>query len=245
MRLGFAIAAHLEPEILVVDEVLAVGDTEFQNKAIGKMQDVSRNDGRTVLFVSHNMGTIIKLCHNSVLLNNGSINEYGPTNLIVGNYLNRNSKVDEDVYISKKQSDTISISRVQTMLNNEICQEFGYDSEIQILISISYLFNDPSSQVSLTLLDISGRYISTKVVHLKDFKPKNGLINLRITLPSNIIAPNKYSFRVAIFNPIGETYDIAENICPITIYDTGSDMIDYENYEYDCCILDFKVNDLN
>ena len=73
VRLGFAIAAHLEPEILVVDEVLAVGDAEFQKKAIGKMQDVSTNDGRTVLFVSHNMASIQKLCNRGIMLRNGLV----------------------------------------------------------------------------------------------------------------------------------------------------------------------------
>ena len=73
VRLGFAIAAHLEPEILVVDEVLAVGDAEFQKKAIGKMQDVSRGGGRTVLFVSHNMGSMQQLCTKGLLLENGQV----------------------------------------------------------------------------------------------------------------------------------------------------------------------------
>ena len=73
VRLAFAVAAHLEPEILVVDEVLAVGDAEFQKKAIGKMQDVSKNQGRTVLFVSHNMGAVKNLCPKSLLLENGKI----------------------------------------------------------------------------------------------------------------------------------------------------------------------------
>ena len=73
VRLGFAIAAHLEPEILVVDEVLAVGDAEFQKKAIGKMQDVSRGDGRTVLFVSHNMGAVKNLCTKGIILENGHL----------------------------------------------------------------------------------------------------------------------------------------------------------------------------
>jgi lipopolysaccharide transport system ATP-binding protein len=72
VRLGFAIAAHLDPEILVVDEVLAVGDAEFQKKAIGKMQDVSRGGGRTVLFVSHNMGAVKSLCNTGIILENGS-----------------------------------------------------------------------------------------------------------------------------------------------------------------------------
>ena len=77
VRLGFAIAAHLEPEILVVDEVLAVGDAEFQKKAIGKMQDVSKGEGRTVLFVSHNMAAIRSLCTRGVMLKNGLVDFIG------------------------------------------------------------------------------------------------------------------------------------------------------------------------
>jgi lipopolysaccharide transport system ATP-binding protein len=87
VRLGFAIAAHLEPEILVVDEVLAVGDAEFQKKAIGKMQDVSRSEGRTVLFVSHNMTAVKGLCNNGIWLKNGMIYETGNINDVVRNYL--------------------------------------------------------------------------------------------------------------------------------------------------------------
>ena len=73
VRLAFAVAAHLDPEILVVDEVLAVGDAEFQKKALGKMQDVSRGEGRTVLFVSHNMAAVRQLCKKAVVLDNGQI----------------------------------------------------------------------------------------------------------------------------------------------------------------------------
>ncbi len=86
VRLGFAIAAHLEPEILVVDEVLAVGDAEFQKKAIGKMQDVAKGEGRTVLFVSHNMGAIKNLCSTTILLHQGSIIANGNTQNIVNEY---------------------------------------------------------------------------------------------------------------------------------------------------------------
>ena len=77
VRLGFAIAAHIEPDILVVDEVLAVGDAEFQKKAIGKMQDVSKGEGRTVLFVSHNMASIKQLCTTGYVLHNGSVQYSG------------------------------------------------------------------------------------------------------------------------------------------------------------------------
>ena len=88
VRLGFAVAAHLDPEILVVDEVLAVGDAEFQKKAIGKMQDVSKGQGRTVLFVSHNMASVKALCNHSILMENGKIKSTGSTSQIIFNYLN-------------------------------------------------------------------------------------------------------------------------------------------------------------
>lgn len=90
VRLGFAIAAHLEPEILVVDEVLAVGDAEFQKKAIGKMQDVSKGEGRTVLFVSHNMGSIQSLCNIGVVLDKGQVCYQGTAKECVVFYTNKN-----------------------------------------------------------------------------------------------------------------------------------------------------------
>ena len=83
VRLGFAIAAHLDPEILVIDEVLAVGDAEFEKKAIGKMQDVSKGEGRTVLFVSHNMASIRALCKSGVLLEHGTIKDVGQIDKVV------------------------------------------------------------------------------------------------------------------------------------------------------------------
>ena len=94
VRLGFAVAAFLEPEILVVDEVLAVGDAEFQKKAIGKMKDVSKGEGRTVLFVSHNMTSVKSLCKTGVLLENGGLKEIGDIDPIVSHYLRGNSDID-------------------------------------------------------------------------------------------------------------------------------------------------------
>ena len=97
VRLGFAVAAHLEPEILVVDEVLAVGDAEFQKKAIGKMQDVSRGEGRTVLFVSHNMDSIKNLCKSGILLEKGKISFQGTAVECINAYLD----VEKDRYLTE------------------------------------------------------------------------------------------------------------------------------------------------
>src|SRR5574344_3156745 len=96
VRLGFAIAAHLEPEILVVDEVLAVGDAEFQKKAIGKMKDVSKGEGRTVLFVSHNMNSIKQLCQTGVVLKNGCSEYMGDTRDAIEYYLKEDDVLKSD-----------------------------------------------------------------------------------------------------------------------------------------------------
>ena len=87
VRLAFAVAAHLESEILIVDEVLAVGDAEFQKKCLGRMKDVSSNEGRTVLFVSHNMASLINICSKGFLLQDGFSKDLGPINHVVSNYL--------------------------------------------------------------------------------------------------------------------------------------------------------------
>ena len=93
VRLGFAVAAFLEPEILVVDEVLAVGDAEFQKKAIGKMKDVSQGQGRTVLFVSHNMDSVRNLCKNGIVLKNGQVDFTGTAGDAIDYYLQSNNRV--------------------------------------------------------------------------------------------------------------------------------------------------------
>lgn len=118
VRLGFAVAAFLEPEILVVDEVLAVGDAEFQKKAIGKMQDVSKGEGRTVLFVSHNMAAVRSLCTKGVVLENGCIVYRGNSEQAIKFYLNNAEYAVKDRLLDniKWEKSTISISRFE--LNN-------------------------------------------------------------------------------------------------------------------------------
>ncbi|MCY2687845.1 ABC transporter ATP-binding protein [Salinimicrobium sp. TH3] len=101
VRLGFAVAAHLDPEVLVVDEVLAVGDAEFQKRAIGKMQDLSSGEGRTVLFVSHNMSSVNALCSRALLLSNGGIKKEGDVEKIIEVYLNENQKTKTNYSLEK------------------------------------------------------------------------------------------------------------------------------------------------
>ena len=111
VRLAFAVAAHLEPEILIVDEVLAVGDAEFQKKCLGKMKDVS-GQGRTVLFVSHNMGAIQSLCSKSIYLKNGTIQQIGETDKIINYYLANELKLEDNLSFSINPDLPASVKQV-------------------------------------------------------------------------------------------------------------------------------------
>ena len=156
VRLGFAVAAHLEPEILVVDEVLAVGDAEFQKKAIGKMQDVSQGEGRTVLFVSHNMASIGSLCKSCVILENGRIKYIGETDHAISLYRSSNSvqstrsfdfeskeRVNKDVYISGFYITNEKGDRTESFtFNNRLHFVFSIKSKVKAKISLRVtLFN--------------------------------------------------------------------------------------------------------
>ena len=157
VRLGFAVAAFLEPEILVVDEVLAVGDAEFQKKAIGKMKDVSQGQGRTVLFVSHNMGSIRQLCTRGVLLKNGMIDFMGDVNDTVSRYMVANiGDVDSDIVnrpdkIGNKKVEITNIAFKQT--NGEYITEAFMGEPLEI--EFKYRVNNPSADLSRMIVSVS------------------------------------------------------------------------------------------
>lgn len=120
VRLGFAVAAHLEPEILVVDEVLAVGDAEFQKKAIGKMQDLSQGQGRTVLFVSHNMAAVENLCSRIILLENGGITFEGDVKECINFYLNNKNYKGVNPKCKKTGAKKIGVKQVNFLTDSRM-----------------------------------------------------------------------------------------------------------------------------
>lgn len=138
VRLGFAVAAFLDPEILIVDEVLAVGDAEFQKKAIGKMQDVSKGEGRTILFVSHNMGTIKQLCQRILTLQNGTVRFEGDVITGINSYLNDGHGLAETGIIPvdmKRQYGTgkIKFTQVRVLNTNDLAnKDFLYKEPLKI-----------------------------------------------------------------------------------------------------------------
>ena len=134
VRLGFAIAAHLDPEILVVDEVLAVGDAEFQKKAIGKMQDVSKGEGRTVLFVSHNMASIKQLCKSGILLENGTIKYVGNIKDTVDYYIGEGGSTENQYF------DDLSVAPGNDVIRIKAFEILPLDRSNQITIETGILF---------------------------------------------------------------------------------------------------------
>ena len=185
VRLAFAVAAFLEPDILVVDEVLAVGDAEFQKKAIGKMQDISNTDGRTVLFVSHDMNAIKNLCTNLIILEHGKIKftgdvENGINNyLFTGNSFNSKKFIQNGIQISKA-----SIGEHKS--SQEIIEVF---KPLDIKIKINFKEELPSDfKIELFFNDLFGQPLSTISSWLNSMiiTPKNKELSIEINLPNGL-----------------------------------------------------------
>lgn len=171
VRLGFAVAAHLDPEILVVDEVLAVGDAEFQKKAIGKMQDVSRGEGRTVLFVSHNMTSVKNLCKTGVLLSNGTVEYSGQINEVIDKYLidqQARSKLSLSEINDRKGNGVLRFSDIK-FLNKDVEKDvFGVGDEC--VIQISYDVTNRLKHCKSSRIDVGiNTLIGDRVAWLSSF----------------------------------------------------------------------------
>jgi lipopolysaccharide transport system ATP-binding protein len=201
VRLGFAVAAFLDPEILVVDEVLAVGDLEFQNKAIGKMKDVSDLEGRTVLVVSHNMDSIAQLCSKSLLLENGTLKEFGPTPEIIEKYLRNNGDVDDINYF---RGDWDSNLGKKIKFNKIIVPKLCFtDQNILIKIEIENLTDIAQKRLDLSfwLTDSKQSPILSSFseigLSLRSFERKQLIFELET---NNQLMPGSYNFAAAILN---------------------------------------------
>lgn len=162
VRLGFAIAAHLEPEILVVDEVLAVGDAEFQKKAIGKMQDISKGEGRTVLFVSHNMASIQDLCSRVIVLSNGTSVYDGEVSKAINHYLKTNEVSVGYKEFKHKKKKKAQFKRFEILNSKqEITSQYKSGEEMSFKIFINIIENIRNPILSLRISDINNVNIVT------------------------------------------------------------------------------------
>jgi lipopolysaccharide transport system ATP-binding protein len=243
VRLAFAVAAHLESEILIVDEVLAVGDAEFQKKCLGKMGNVSKGEGRTVLFVSHNMASVKQLCTKAIVLEHGSVVFEGNTNDGIDYYLQSNQYdgyVGHYVNESVEESGFVSLSLVDN--NDAIRTEFGFDETITIKIKAQVAPKHLNAHLGFRVVDRNERVIFSSEIKLAKEIDKAGLHQFEVKLPEQFLAPNKFKLTFGIHIPNVIMIDYLEECLFFEIVETGSDFHIYGNADYGCVLIDCNWN---
>jgi lipopolysaccharide transport system ATP-binding protein len=228
VRLAFAVAAHLDPEILVVDEVLAVGDAEFQKKCLGKMGEVARG-GRTVLFVSHNMGVIRSICPKTLLFDKGIIYFSGETNSAVDKYLSGEfSSIGQDgqvIWDSAEKApgnDEIQLKKVRLLDSNEnIKSVFDYFSPI--IMEFTFNITKPLRGVRTGMLlnTDDGQVVLASADRTSTSKEKMpGPYTVRVRIPAEFLNQRKYIVQIQIAVP-NVCYLVSENVISFTVTGGG------------------------
>jgi homopolymeric O-antigen transport system ATP-binding protein len=219
VRLAFAVAAHLEPEVLIVDEVLAVGDAEFQRKCLGRMQHVARGAGRTVLFVSHNMDAVQRLCTRSVLLERGRIIAAGATAGIVAQYLARAdapSPAGAWIDLSSVERTGTGVARVvQVRYRSETDRAGGRpypDGALTVGLAIETATGCTIPSLAVTLYDMQGTKLvnadTIAVGHTLRLDP--GTHRLTVRIPALHLNPGVYRMGFWLAGPLGAIYDFIQ-----------------------------------
>jgi lipopolysaccharide transport system ATP-binding protein len=233
MRLAFSVAAHLEPEVLMVDEVLAVGDAVFQNKCLGKMDAVSRS-GRTVLFVSHNLGSLAQICNKGLLLHKGQMHYFGNIRDTIEAYVKLSGQ-ESQFSIARPESPTeVFITGVRVVNDKgEPTNEVPHDEDFRLTIDVGVNQFRRGATLCIALLNKYKRRVFTEHKLLaKLFDDKPGEYTASFRVPDNFIAPNNYSFMVQIFNANGEVPQDLFDICPFEVIDAGSKLAAYRDHGY-------------
>lgn len=245
MRLAFAVAAHLEPEILLIDEVLAVGDIAFQNKCLGKMGEVAKH-GRTVLFVSHQMGSIAKLCPKAFLLGHGGIVKGGDTKSVIDYYLGEVSSQAGDEFIAPTVSnEDVSIAEARAFdSQGQPASQFTNKEPLVVGLTCKVkksLRNEKQGiNVGFNLTDKSSRIVfrSETTISVEESQSESSIF-IRATIPPHVLVPGRYFFTIFIHVPFVRILDIVENAFPITIVDAGSQFSMYEGKaDYGCVFVE-------
>lgn len=242
VRLAFAVAAHLEPEILIVDEVLAVGDAAFQKKCLGKIGDIAEKDGRTVLFVSHNMTAVKKLCPRVLLLQNGNLKADGLCQVITSDYL-KNSDLNSfikqwDIDGEAPQNSSIIIKKIYIgdIYNNHILDFVDTDTDFCFIIQ--FKVKKEKSSVGLTVIvhDNEEKCIFSSINNT-DTKIYNNPINLglyesKCVIPKHFFNNGVFLFSLNIFGANFSDALMIHDVLRFEIQDGSSLRADYYgNYD--------------
>jgi lipopolysaccharide transport system ATP-binding protein len=234
VRLAFAVAAHLEAEILVVDEVLAVGDAEFQRKCIGKMGDVSKGEGKTVLFVSHNMGSVRQLCNKGILLSNGELIYMGHTETTIKNYMGNAISGKLGIHAIGTLTETI---KIKTVMVNGIPLDavIAPKDTIEVCIQYECVQMLLAFRISCTFLK-DGITVLT-IQDLEDCEPiAPGRYQSTIRLPAYFLRPGVYNVSVGGHNANHTNFSIgkvewlfATDVSSFEILEDWDEIYDFNN----------------
>ena len=230
VRLGFAVAAHLEPEILIVDEVLAVGDAEFQTKCLGKMQDVA-GSGRTVLFVSHNLSAVRNLCQRGIVLKNGLMSFDGLVEDAVNHYTSsvlpvQQSDSSKIIFTSDIDAPFQMCSAILINDKEENSSKFEFNVEVVVRVKVLVKEKRSDSLLGVIVEDTNGNMI---LVSTSDEAEKSliqekspGEYIVDISLPNKILKPGIYHITLSARGKMDNAYQKAENCLSFEVVDTLS-----------------------
>lgn len=228
LRLAFAVAAYLENEILIIDEVLAVGDAEFQKKCMGKMEDVSKS-GRTVLFVSHNMGSLVQLCKKGMLLQKGESVNINNIDLVISQYLH-NEENEKGGWI-KEGDDNLIEKEVEFLkiflTNKEGTTTFDFLTDDDIFININlniYKLDAPYSILVTILNSFKQPVFSSEKIISQDMH--------KLKINKKFLQEGFFSIEARIHIPASKCVDKIENCCEFKVTDTSSEWIIYNAHGY-------------
>jgi len=233
VRLAFGVAAHLEPEILIVDEVLAVGDAEFQKKALGKMKDVSNNDGRTVLFVSHNMTAVNSLCDSIIYLRNGRVEEIGETDAVINAYLTAGTEITTRYKWAEpnRPGDATAILHEARLIDydgNDIdAIDFYKGGGIQFTYQV--LLDGVAPVPNLHLFNQKGDHVFTSAESSDAVENKKGVYKTTMWIPPHLLNDGRYVAGIAISTFAPERVHFYEK--EAIVFDVIEDM-NLRNIEY-------------
>ncbi len=219
VRLAFAVAAHLEPEILVVDEVLAVGDVAFQKKCLGKMGEVAAQEGRTVFLVSHNMAAIAKLCHRALLLDQGQLRFDGNTDVAIQTYLTLNSSAtpqSDRFNRARRQVQPACVQLIDAWLERDATLTdilFFGDDTVELVVQVTVM-ESVEFGIELILRDEQEHPIAFSPSGLSqdcEFQPAIGTVKIRCRLPRIQLAEGKYSIDLILAKGGVRMFDCVES----------------------------------
>ena len=232
-RLAFAVAAHLEPEILLVDEVLAVGDSEFQAKCLGKMGEVAQG-GRTVIYVSHNLGSMASLCQRAILLLGGRKCGEGPTVEVINRYISGGREVSGERVWHDPQSapgnEKIRLRAVRIVSGGKVTSEVDIQNDVRVEIEFWNLRPGARVMTSIHLLDkMRVGVLSSANMHSANLardewfnKPHpEGLYRTACTLPGNFLNEGRYHINALVLTDVSNVEAFAEEAVTFTVHESG------------------------